>query len=213
MNIPFTMGEFLGVFKQYNLAVWPMQVVLNLLAIVALMFAFTPARYTNKTIAGILSLFWLWMGIVYHILFFTSINPAAYLFGALFVLQGGLFVLSGALKQRLSFHYRNDARGIAGAVLIAYALLAYPLLGHALGHVYPASPTFGLPCPTTIFTLGLLLWTDTRVPRYMLVIPFIWSLIGFSAALTLGILEDTGLLVAGLVSAVMLLKNDRGKAT
>jgi len=42
------------------------------------------------------------------------------------------------------------------------------------------------------------------VPRYALIIPLLWSSIGFTAALTLGIREDIGLLVAGLVGTVLL---------
>ena len=36
------------------------------------------------------------------------------------------------------------------------ALVAYPVLSAMLGREFPEMPTFGLPCPTTIFTLGLL---------------------------------------------------------
>ena len=94
-----------------------------------------------------------------------------------------------------------------------YALLIYPVLGSMLGHVYPQSPTFGLPCPTTIFTFGILLWTDKQVPIPVLIIPFLWSIIGFTAALSLGITEDTGLLIAGVVSTLLIvLRNRAAKA-
>jgi hypothetical protein len=41
----------------------------------------------------ILAFLWLWMGIVYHFIYFSQINPAAKFFGALFILQGLLFYL------------------------------------------------------------------------------------------------------------------------
>jgi len=98
-------------------------------------------------------------------------------------------------------------------VLILYGMVLYPVLGYFLGHAYPASPTFGAPCPTTIFTFGLLLWTKGRVKWFLLVLPLIWSLIGFGAAVKLGIREDIGLLVAGLVGTIVLLaKRDGGLA-
>jgi hypothetical protein len=87
--------------------------------------------------------------------------------------------------------------------------MIYPTLGYFLGHIYPKSPTFGLPCPTTIFTFGLLLWTDVKLPKTILIIPFLWSLVGFTAALTLGILEDTGLLVSGVLGVGLILFRDR----
>ena len=99
--------------------------------------------------------------------------------------------------------------GITGAVFIIYALLIYPVLGHLLGHIYPKSPTFGLPCPMTIFTFGLLLWTDSKIPKYVLIIPFLWSVVGFSAAVNLRIYEDFGLLLAGLLGTILIIIRDR----
>jgi hypothetical protein len=85
----------------------------------------------------------------------------------------------------------------------------YPIIGGLLGHGYPRSPSFGVaPCPTTIFTFGLLLWTSVRVPIYVLAIPLLWSLIGFSAALWLGIREDIGLPIAGVLSTALLVWRD-----
>jgi hypothetical protein len=205
MKLPFTTEQFLFVFQQYNRAVWPMQIVLTLLALVAVFFGLRYRPFSTKLISAILAFFWLWMGIVYHILNFTIINPAAYAFGILYILQGALFLYAGWIKQSVSFRYRSDVYGLTGVLLILYALLIYPVLGYFLGHVYPQSPTFGLPCPTTIFTFGILLWTERRMPLYLLIIPIVWSLIGFSAALTLGIQEDIGLLVAAVVSSTMII--------
>jgi hypothetical protein len=82
----------------------------------------------------------------------------------------------------------------------------YPLLGYFLGHVYPSSPTFGLPCPTTIFTIGTLLLAG-KTPRAVFIIPLLWSVIGFKAAISLGAEEDTFLLLSGAIGAAFLLKN------
>ncbi|HKB86940.1 MAG TPA: DUF6064 family protein, partial [Ignavibacteriaceae bacterium] len=57
------------------------------------------------------------------------------------------------------------------------------------------------PCPTTIFTFGILLWTTKKIPGYVLIIPLIWAALGISAALQLGIKEDLGLFAAGILSA------------
>jgi hypothetical protein len=98
-----------------------------------------------------------------------------------------------------------------GAAFILYGLLIYPLLGYILGHRYPYSPTFGLPCPTTIFTFGLLLWTAPRIPKYLLALPLVWAFIGFTAAFQLGVLEDVMLPVAGLVAVALIWYRDRAK--
>jgi hypothetical protein len=94
--------------------------------------------------------------------------------------------------------------------MIMYAMLVYPILGTLPGHGYPRSPSFGVaPCPMIIFTFGLLLLTNARVPRYLLVIPFVWSLLGFTASFLLGISEDIGLLVAGVLGVGLLYWRDR----
>jgi len=152
------------------------------------------------------------VGVAYHLIFFSAINPGAYLFGAVNILQGILFLIFGVFRPRLIFARHTGIYSIMGWIFIVYALLVYPLIGEFLGHVFLKSPTFGLPCPTTIFTFGVLLWTTERIPKTLLVIPFLWSLIGFSAAFSLGIREDTGLLVAGGLGTLLTIVRD-GKPT
>ncbi len=211
MSLPFTIEQFLSVFEKYNLSVWPIQIVLVLIAILAIILSIRKIDRSDNIISIVLGFFWLWIGIVYHLAFFTSINKAAYFFGALYIIQGLLFLFVGGLKSKLSFKFQPNSYGIVGSLLILYALVIYPGLGYLFGHVYPKNPTFGLPCPTTIFTFGLLLWTDKNVPKYVLAIPFIWSIIGFGAALSLGVKEDYGLLIAGVIGSTLIIIRDRSR--
>jgi hypothetical protein len=96
--------------------------------------------------------------------------------------------------------------------MIAYALIVYPLIGMSLGHAYPYLPTFGVPCPTSIFTFGVLLWTTGRVPRHVLVIPVLWSLVAVGAAVSWGVLEDIAMPIAAFTASAMLLLRDRRPA-
>lgn len=205
MNIPFTIQDFLEVFKNYNQFVWPMQIILYLLAIIAVFFAIKKISFSGKIISIILTFFWLWMGIVYNFIFFTAINKAAYLFGVIFILQGILFLIGGIIQNKLSFDIRPGFYGFTGGILILFSMIIYPLLGYFLGHIYPSSPTFGLPCPITIFTFGFLLWSENRCPVFILIIPFFWSIIGFFAAFSLGIYEDLALLISGLSATIIIL--------
>jgi len=141
----------------------------------------------------------LWMGLVYHLRYFTTINPAAYVFGGLFVLQAIFFFAVGTLTHKLWFRFHPNSYALVGSFFILYGLIIYPLLGYSSGHSYPYAPTFGLPCPTTIFTFGLLLWTDRKIPKFLLVIPVMWALVGFFATFQLNVWEDAMLLVVGLV--------------
>ena len=209
MKTPFTPEQFLKVFKNYNETVFPMQVILFMAGIAAIHLAIKPVYRSGKIISIILALLWLWMGVVYHIIFFSSINKAAYLFGAVFILQCILFLIHGVFICNFSFKFRSDMYGATGIMLILFALIVYPVLGYFIGHTYPSAPSFGLPCPTTIFTFGLLLLGDKKCPVSILIIPFIWSVIGFTAAIHFGFLEDTGLLVAGLLSVIVLIIRNR----
>ena len=185
-----------------------MQVVHLLLALSTIFFVLKRNTYSDRIAVLVLAFFWIWIGVIYHIQFFSAINPAAYIFGVLNIIQAGIFIYYGIMKSRLVFRFQSDFKDWAGTVLIAYAIIIYPILGYFFGHVYPQSPTFGLPCPTTIFTFGLLLWTQKRVPLPVLIIPFTWSVIGFTAALRFGIFEDTGLLVAALACVALILLNN-----
>ena len=212
MKLPFTLEQFLDIFRQYNISVWPVQVFLVVLALVATYFLIFRKSYSDKIIVFVLAFLWLWMGIVYHLIYFSSINKAAILFGSLFIIQGLLLFYFGIMKDKLKFQFRLNRYGITGMALIMFALIVYPLLGYWLGHAYPDSPTFGLPCPTTIFTFGILLFSSSRIPFSVIIIPAIWSIIGFSAAISLGMKEDTGLLIAGLICTIMTIhKNKRLK--
>jgi Family of unknown function (DUF6064) len=208
--LPFTIDQFLGVFEHYNQAIWPMHIVAYILGIAVIILAAKETRYSSQMISVALACFWGWMGIVYHLMYFSTINRAALGFGILFIIQAILWLVFGVVRPKLAFRVAANPYALTGLALIAYAMLIYPLLGTLLGHGYPHSPSFGVaPCPTTIFTFGLLLCTSARVPKTVLVIPFIWSLIGFSAALALGVREDIGLLVAGMLSVGLLLWRDR----
>ena len=209
MDLPFSLVDFLNVFKNYNQSVFPLQIVFYLAAFLCVYLLFTGNQNTTRIISIMLAFLWLWMGIVYHIIFFSEINKAAYIFGGLFILQGIMFAGCGLIRKKLSFEYTKSAANIAGTILIAYALIIYPVLGHNLGHAYPYSPTFGLPCPTTIFTFGVLLFTNKKMPMHLLIISLLWSVIGFTAALTLTIYEDTGLLFAGVTALVLLIMSNR----
>lgn len=209
MKLPFAIEQFLQVFRDYNTAIFPLQILFYLLALVVVVLSIKKIRSADNFINSILAFFWLWMGVVYHLVFFTTINKAAYLFGGLFIVQSALFFYYGFINPKLKYHLTQNAMGMMGLVLVIFALVVYPLLGYVYGHVYPAAPTFGVPCPVSIFTFGVLLWSERKFPKIVLIIPFLWCLLGFSAATTLGIKEDTTLIVSGILATTILLLRKR----
>jgi hypothetical protein len=199
MSLPFTREQFFEVFAGYNEGVMPLQLGLVLLGLSAFGAMIVRRRDSDRVISAILAGLWTWMGIVYHLMYFREINPAATLFGAVFLGAAAIFAWTGVVQGRLVFDGESRVRRITGHALIAYALVAYPVLSAMLGREFPEMPTFGLPCPTTIFTIGMLAFLSAPFPRYVLAIPIAWSLIGAQASFLLGVYEDLGLLAAGLI--------------
>ena len=204
MNLPFTPEQFFTVFARYNEAVWPMQIVLNVAALVCVGLLLRPGVRASRASCFFLSLLWVWMAVSYHFAFFSDINPAAWAFGAVFLLGGAAFAWSGVVRTDVSLRPVLGARSIVGATLIIYALLFYPMIGYSIGHRYPNVPTFGLPCPTTIFTLGLLLFCVKPIARWVFVVPLLWAAVGSLAAFQLGVVEDLGLLAAGIATIAVM---------
>lgn len=118
MKLPFTIDQFFAVFAKYNESVWPMQILLYLLAIAIIILLFRPRPHSGRIIAAILAFFWAWMGIAYHFAFFAAINPAARLFALVFLAGAALFAWSGIYRNSLRFAWRNDLRGWIGGLLL-----------------------------------------------------------------------------------------------
>ena len=207
MNLPFTPQQFFGVFGRYNEAVWPLQVAFVAIAVVAATGVWVrPARFSRFTVL-VLAALWLWVAVVYHAIFFRPINGAAAGFAVLFSVEAVVLAVV-ALRGTPKIEPTLNAPGLVGLALVVYALLIYPILGVLAGHKYPFNPTFSLPCPTTLFTAGVLLWTRP-LKIGVFVIPIIWSVIGLSAALTLGVYEDGALLVAACAVIVLTARERR----
>jgi hypothetical protein len=197
--VPFTANEFLDVFAAYNRALWPFAAILwvltGLVAAALVLRRSIPAPLLGVLLAG----HWLWVGLVYHAWFFTAINPAAWLFAAFFIAQGMLFLaLRSSLRQAVD--RPAPARRVVSSLLIIYSLI-YPVVVWADGFTYPRMPTFGVPCPTVILTIGVLLAAST--PSVLLsVTPVGWSLIAGTAAWQFGVHADFVLPAAGVALVV-----------
>lgn len=205
MRLPFTSDQFLDVFRQYNQAVWPVQWVLAAMGVITVVLALRDEPRASRLVSVLLAVLWFWMAIAYHLAFFADLSRVGIVFGVAFGLQGALLSWLAVRKQVTLYRPRSLAAMSIGAVLIVYALILYPMLGALLGHRYPTSPTFGVPCPTTIFTLGLMVSAGGSIPRRLLIVPLAWAVVGTSAALNLGMTEDFGLLGAAILAAGVLL--------
>lgn len=208
--LPFTSEVFFALFEDYNRAIWPAQIVAYALGLLVLALAVRPFGANSRIAGGCLAVFWLWNGVVYHWFFFTTINFAAPVFAALFVLQGVLFAWIVLLRGRVAFRFAATLSGWAGLAMVVFALVGYPLTSWLAGHGWPQAPAFGVaPCPTVIFTLGMLLLAEPRVQPVLVVVPLLWSLIGGTAVWLLDVPEDISLPLAGALTLFLMVRKNR----
>jgi hypothetical protein len=198
MRLPFSQAEFLAVFAVYNAAWWPVALLLWLITLASIVLVYRRWSGASTLFSGLLALQWAWSGAVYHLVFFRPINPAATAFGLLFLAEAAIFLRLGVWRHRLEFRPSRSIRSRLGVGLLAYAVI-YPFVGLITGLRYPALPTFGVPCPTTILTAGALMLVPGPAARLPAIIPITWSAIGGSAAFLLGMRADLILPPAGLL--------------
>jgi hypothetical protein len=204
--MPFSLEMLLDYFAVYNERIWPMQLLGYVAGLLTLAPLFRPGKAWNRVVTGLLAFLWLWVGLVFWV---QAASQMAMLYApaALFTVQGVLF-LSALVRDRVAYGSAGRVATIIGLALVTYALVGYPLVGLGVGHVYPhavLSPLF--PCPAIVLTFGLLLFAR-GVPRHLLVIPTLWALSGLMW-LYLGMFEDAGLVIAGLVGVVMIAARER----
>jgi hypothetical protein len=206
MHLPFTATQFVQVFARYNAAIGLVPLLAYALAAASVYLAIKPRVWGDRFIGLSLAGMWAFTGIAYHLMSFAVINPAAKLFGVMFIAQAAFFAIT-SLRGKLRFAFDlRQFRSRMGLVMVAFSTIAYPLIGMASGHAYPNGPVFGVtPCPLVIFSFGMLLLSDRSMPKYLVAIPMAWALIGATAAISLGIREDTGLLITGTLATVALL--------
>ena len=196
MQLPFTTEQFFDLFAAYNGTLWPALAALWMVSLVASLLLLSSRRPPDRWISAVLAAHWIWSALVYHAAFFARINPAAWVFAALFLLQGALFFWWGVVLGRLSFAPWGNAWAPVAWALIAYSLL-YPGINAVQHFSVLRIPAFGVPCPTMIFTAGMLMLATPRSWR-LSIIPVMWSVIGGSAAFLLAVRADYALPIAGM---------------
>lgn len=201
--------DFYAMFAAYNQAVWPMPIVMYVLALAAFIFSLQKRQGNNAVVLYILSFFWLWNAVVFSLLYFSRFSSMFYMSALLFIFQAIVLFLNGsslAVKPRLSFKLQNNFKTWAGMIFIMYALILYPIIGWAASHAYPAGPIFGTaPCPSAIFTVGMLLLAEKKISKILLIIPVIWGFAGFLPVLIYDVYADIGLILSGVASLILIL--------
>jgi len=209
MKLPFTPEQFFNVIENYNLSIFPFQLIITLLGIACLFLLHSKWSSKDKIIGIYLGALWIWIGTAYHFAFFASINKAAFLFGAIFILQGLLILYYSLIKNRLVFTSTFQVKDYLAYFLIFYGLIIYPIISYFVEGSLNMTIMMGLPCPSTIFTFGLFMLSTNKFPKILLIIPTLWAFVGLSAAINIGVYQDIMILVAALVANIFLISRKK----
>jgi hypothetical protein len=203
--LSFSREEFLLVLENYNLAIWPIQIIAYALIALVLYYLFKQTKYSTKIILSVLSLFWLFNGIVFSLIYWSPSHFFGYTFGVLCVIQG-LLLLYSIKGSDITIGSPDKTYTLVGLLFVFYAIIGYQLFGYFLGHIYPKFfPAVLVPCPTAIFTFGIFLIINNKIPLQYYIIPFIIALGGFLAAYN-GIYEDVGLILTGVLGSILIIR-------
>jgi Family of unknown function (DUF6064) len=210
--LPFTAEILFSSFEQYNRALWPAAILAVVLALAVILLSLRPVRHGDRAIGALLAAAWLWIGIGYFYLHFATIDFAAPVYGAFFVLEGLLLAWTGVVWGKLAFRFGGDLPGWCGLAL-AIVAVAWPLADALSGHGWRSVRVVGLaPGPTAAFTLGMLLLTAGRTPLHLAIIPLLWTVVAGATAWLLIIPEDLALPAAGLFAFALILGKNRRQA-
>ena len=210
MNLPFTEEQFFDVFGAYNSQQWPL-IAVAWLAVVATILQMFRGGVTLRWLVRLTAIQWAWTAAVYHAVYFSRINPAAWLFAALFLIEAyGLWRFANVAPP-LWIRAPLGPRQAIGSALMIYAVL-YPGLVMLAGTTLPRAPLFAVPCPLAIFTLGVLVAGGSAFPARLALIPVGWAIVGTSAAVSFGVTADFALAVAALVLVIARVRATRRPA-
>jgi hypothetical protein len=209
MKTPITTDQFFTVFETYNHAVFPVQIVLFLLTILAFIAIGSKIREKDKFVAGVLGVIWIWTGIGYHLIFYSHINILSLGYGVVFILQGLFLLWEGVLLHNLKFVFRMSVQAYLGYFFILYGLIIYPVAGYLAEPIVSRTISIGLPSPTIILTFGFLLLCDKKFSKYLLIIPSLWAVIGMSAGIKSGEYQGLMMVLAAVVADVMILRSKK----
>jgi len=199
--------------ETYNNAIFPMQIITLLVAVVLTCFLFIkPGSTINKLMKVYLAFTYAWIGVVFQFIFAPPEFRLGFLISGIGLIIVALLFVIDIFAGKIGFKLpKTRWNKYLTIFLVVFAFILYPLIEWALGHPYPGVPLFGvLFCPTTIFSIALLAGAIPKVDKKVFVFLAVAAIFtGISAPIAYHVYVDYMLLVAGIYGLIMLVKNWR----
>lgn len=200
----FSARTYYRMFELYHAQIWPFHVVAIASVVAILVLLRREDPWARRAIAGLLAVWWLWVGIAFHLNRYATINWAAKYFAALFVIQSVLLVWHGIVRGRLHFMVSRSLADRMAVGLLVVAAVLEPIAGRLTGRTWMQVELLAVtPDPTAVATLALLALATPQSPRLLLVIPVTWCVIGGATLWALGSAEAWVVLLLGLFGLVL----------
>jgi hypothetical protein len=222
-----TSEEFWELIHNYDAAIFPMQFIFSIAAIVLVVcMAKKPSAKLNRWINLFLALCYLWIGIVFFLVHNRDLSVKMHYFQPILMfIIAFLFALDIFLKRSDFKFSRHHFHNFLVLFFMAYSIIGYPFMGWLLKHPYSVNisgdfsiwvPILGVyPCPTTIFSLSLLSLALPQGDKKVMIPLLFWSLFSIMGPplRIYGVYEDFGLFFAGLYGFIMFIISFRKKRT
>ena len=190
--LPFTADVLSASLQAYNRGLWPLHFLAVLLALATIVLTLRPVPHGHRAVAALLAAAWIWVGIGWFYLHFATIDFAAPLYAAFFVLEGLLIAWAGLVRRLIAFRFRADLCGWTGLALALAALAGYPLADGLTGPDWPSIRVVGSrPARPRPSPWGLLLLVEGRTPLRLAVVPLLWTLVAGATGWVLGTPQKT----------------------
>jgi hypothetical protein len=175
----FSHRVYVRLFELHNEALWPAQVVTLLIGAGILGAMVNPGRLAPRVVPLALGTLWLWIAWSFFGQRYATINWAALYVAPVFAAQGlALIALAAGPGLALPDRHCRGALPPAGVIVLALAVLTYPLVAPALGRPLAAAEVFGIaPDPTAVATLAILSASRGRARWLLMAVPLLWCVI------------------------------------
>ena len=223
----FSARTYYRLFELTNADAWPLQIVTLAIGLAIIFLIVRGTAWSGRAVAAMLAALWLFVAWAYMLERYDPINFAARYYAIGFVLQAGLLLWTGAIRDGIRFDSSplipakagiqspthepavepwvpafagtSGARWV-GVALLVYALAIHPLIAPLSGRPWTQAEIFGLaPDPTVIATLGVLV-AAARPNWLLLILPLLWCIISGLTLWTMEQPEAPVIAVAGLLA-------------
>ncbi len=204
--ILFSSHTYYRLIELYNLAIWPFHLLAILFAAALLYLTVKRPPHHGKITAIILATSWLWVAWAFHWQRFAVIHWVASYYAIVFVAQAILLVWLGLLKDQLRLQPVTTASQKLALSIVLYALLMHPFIMLPFGHHWKQAELFTVTPDTTVLaTIGLILLSNQKSNKWLLVIPLAWCAVSGTTLYILQSFSAAGLILTLLAALTVLL--------